>query len=364
MARTANDTKNCPVTHPPPSADFQLRFLKDLQRILEEGRFTATYKFALVHALADLSVQMGQDTGDELRLPVRAIAQRFAELYWRQVAPWPGAKRNGILEQNTGKRAAVVRMVLDAREQYGDRIDRLRADADVWNALTSDIHATVRTMPLLKLQTVGEETREFLYENRVEGKGRDAYITLKPGVAYCFRSFHPLVVELAQTSWVQFIRRLNPELLGERTELREFLFGAPRANLQAVRGPLMEIQEGRCFYCDAKIRDAPHVDHFIPWSRYPVDLGHNFVAAHDRCNAAKADHLAAEAHLRRWAGRDREVGYELARAFEAVGVPYDLGTSRGVTAWAYGQVEERRGLVWARGRVRRTPSHREVFPTP
>jgi hypothetical protein len=35
------------------------------------------------------------------------------------------------------------------------------------------------------------------------------------------------------------------------------------------------------------------VDHFIPWSRYPADLGHNFVLAHDRCINAKSDYLAA-----------------------------------------------------------------------
>ncbi len=155
-------------------------------------------------------------------------------------------------------------------------------------------------MPLLKLQTVGEETREFLYENRVEGRGDHAFITLRPGIAFCFRSFHPLVVDLAQTAWARFIRRTNPKLLGERAELREFLFGAPRANLRAVREPLMEIQEGRCFYCERRLGGAPHVDHFVPWSRYPVDLGHNFVVAHESCNVAKADHLAAERHLRRW----------------------------------------------------------------
>ncbi len=41
----------------------------------------------------------------------------------------------------------------------------------------------------------------------------------------------------------------------------------------------MEIQEGRCFYCERRLGGAPHVDHLVPWSRYPVDLGHNFVVA-------------------------------------------------------------------------------------
>lgn len=340
-----------PEHRPPPSADFQVRFLKDLQRILEEGRFTATYKFALVHALADLSIQHGSDTGGELPLRVQDIGRRFAELYWRQVTPWPGRDESGILAQNTGRRAAVVRMVLEARAEYGGRLDRLRGDPEAWEDLTADIRRTVQRMPLLKLQTVGTETREFLYENRIEGRGSEARIVLKPGIAYCFRSFHPLVVELAQSAWTQFIRQWNPGLLGQRTELREFLFGASRAHLYAVRAPLVEAQEGRCFYCRERLGDAVHVDHFIAWRRYSVDLGHNFVAAHERCNAAKADHLSAEEHLERWVERNDELGDQLGRLFEEQGVPHDMGTSRRITAWAYGQVEERRGLVWVKGRT-------------
>ena len=34
-----------------PTAETQIRFLERIQRILSEGQFTATYKFALLHAL-------------------------------------------------------------------------------------------------------------------------------------------------------------------------------------------------------------------------------------------------------------------------------------------------------------------------
>ena len=40
-----------------------------------------------------------------------------------------------------------------------------------------------------KLQTVGSERLEFLYAN--EGRGKS--ITLKPGVAFCFRAFYSLL---------------------------------------------------------------------------------------------------------------------------------------------------------------------------
>ena len=44
-----------------------------------------------------------------------------------------------------------------------------------------------------------------------------------------------------------------------------------------------------------------------PWSRYPIDLGHNFVLAHAGCNGAKAYHTRRQAmRLGRWVERNRQ----------------------------------------------------------
>lgn len=340
----------------PPDAARQIEFLRKLQRILEEGQFTATYKFALVHALADLAVQYGDDSDAPLRLPARAIAERFVELYWRQVAPWPGSdlalRKRPALVQNTGRQASVVRMVQEARSGFGDRLDRLRAQELEWEALATSVDQSIRKMPLYKLQKVGREPAdEFLYAHELEGRGADATIELKPGIAFCFRTFHPLVIDLVRGSWIRFIRKLNPDLLGERSDLGEFLFGAPRSTLEAMRIPITDLQEGRCFYCDRDLAGRVHVDHFIPWSRYPVDLGHNFVIAHDRCNAAKSDHLSAPGHLERWGVRNERFSYELGRVFRETGTTHDISISQGITRWAYQQVADRKGLVWERGRT-------------
>jgi len=347
-----------------PTAEDQLRFLRDVQRLLEEGSFTATYKFALVHAIADLAVQRGDDSGEELPLPIAAIAERFVELYWRQVLPWQGPDRSAVLQQNTGRQAAIVRRVREARDEWGGRLDRFRADPNEWRSLTREVGRVVRVMPLWKLQRVGKEVRDFLYEQgRIEGTGADASIVLKPGIAYCLRAFHPLVLELARGAWVKFVRRLNTGTLSEQTELEEFLFGASRSVLSAVRGPLLELQNGDCFYCGGAIPRDAHVDHFVPWSRYPVDLGHNFVVVHSRCNLAKSDHLAAMPHLERWVQRNREHRYDLDLILEDAGLPSDGGVSLRVTRWAYGQVADRKGLVWHRGKafIRLDPRWRSLL---
>jgi hypothetical protein len=42
----------------------QLQFLFKIQRLLGEGSFTSSYKFALLNALADIAVEKEHDTGD------------------------------------------------------------------------------------------------------------------------------------------------------------------------------------------------------------------------------------------------------------------------------------------------------------
>ena len=62
------------------------------------------------------------------------------------------------------------------------------------------------------------------------------------------------------------------------------------------------------------------MDHFIPWWRYPADLGHNFALAHAECSRKKSDHLAAE--------------------FDGIRTRHDLQASWKIARW---QVDRRRG---------------------
>ena len=86
-------------------------------------------------------------------------------------------------------------------------------------------------MPLWKLQTVGSERMDFLYENLDRG----TEITLKPGVAYCFRTFYGLLRDLIQGAWVRFVQKLNANRLGHITDLSSFLFGRERESLAVYR---------------------------------------------------------------------------------------------------------------------------------
>ena len=200
----------------------------------------------------------------------------------------------------------------------------------------------MKVMPLWKLQTVGSERLDFLYEN-VDAGG---VVRLEPGVAYCFRAFYPMVTDMIEGAWSHFVQRRNPRLLGQVVDLRSFLFGSKRSSLATYHPLLREVQEGRCFYCESEIKRGGDVDHFIPWRRYSLDLGHNFVLAHKGCNSSKSDLLAAEEHLERWAERSRSCREELEEGFDKRRILHDWPATRRIARWAYGQVRRAGGQVW------------------
>jgi 5-methylcytosine-specific restriction endonuclease McrA len=315
----------------PPTSDDQIQFMVNIQRLLDEGLFTASYKFALLLALADLSIEYGDDSGEALELATDAIAEKFVLTYWRQAMPYPNASEEAILQQNTDRQAAIVNFVGAARVAYGGSLTAAMKDRTGWRRLVRKVAGVVREMPLWKLQRIGKEQLNFLYDNKGDGR----IIELRPGVAYCFRKFHALISDLIRGAWSRFVRQQNLSVLGETADLNEFLFGSERNNLALVRPVLLDIQRGRCFYCNGGLTGATaHVDHFVAWARYPVDLAHNFVLADSKCNNKKRDRLPACDHLAVWAERNQKYGAQLGAALERHGIVAELPASNRVTAWA------------------------------
>lgn len=332
------------MTSPIPTPEEQVQFLRNIQRLLAEGLFVASYKFALVHALADLAVLKGDDTGAPLEISTKDIAAKFVELYWRQSRPFQiGGETTGlILQQNTGGQAEIISEIVDSQNECEGSLFQLKKKDSDWRKLVTRVDRVVRKQPLWKLQTVGKERLTFLYENLDDG----SRITLKPGVAFCFRAFYELIRDLIEGAWIRYVQKLNANNLGNVADLGTFLFGQERACLEVYRPILMDVQHGVCLYCGGSLSKQMEVDHFIPWSRYPADLGHNFVLAHKTCNNAKSDHLAAEKHLAAWAERNRLNQEELRSRLEGAALPCDASASIQIARWVYQQTERANGQVW------------------
>lgn len=331
-----------------PSPQEQIEFLQKAQRLLSEGSFVASYKFALLRSLADLAVLKGDDSGAELEITVDDIAKVIIELYWRQTRPFcaSGNPKGQVLRQNTSKQAAIIKTIASMQAKHGFSLPVLQHDSDHWNWLIKNVANTVSTMPLWKLQRVGDEVVDFLYPN--VGKGR--VIRLRTGVAYGFRNFYEILRNLIEGAWVNYVRKQNLQVLGHSTDLVPFLFGAERVALKVYRPILVEVQKDKCFYCHHPLRKQGAVDHFIPWSKYPVDLGHNFVLAHQMCNGNKRDFIAAEEHLGEWVERNNLHGRSLSQFFDQSSVANSLESSISIARWAYSQTASANGLVWVAGK--------------
>jgi hypothetical protein len=321
-----------------------LQFLRNLQQLLDEGVFVATYKHALLQSLADLAIEQKPDVDGSMRLPIATIAEKFIQYYWRQSVPYSGP--DSILRQNTGGQAAIVNYVADARAEYNSLVE-LQHDRGEWQGLTRRVAQVIRTMPLWKLQVVAGSSNEFLYRKAEYENGA---VRLLPDAVRSFRDLYVIVTNFVRGAWISQIQSIgyNRNILGDSAALPEFLFRAERSSLDRYKSILREYQRSQCFYCGKPV-GAGDLDHFIPWSRYPVDLGHNFVYSHAACNREKRDFLADVDHLAKWNEENLGESGELTDAFVDAGLVQDRVRSKHVAIWAYEQGEASGAHVWMYG---------------
>jgi 5-methylcytosine-specific restriction endonuclease McrA len=293
--------------------------------MLDQGRFTATYKYAVLLALIDLCLEnVTPGVVAPGMVTTRQLAEKVVQIYW------PQTRRHGerALRQSGGGRdsqAEIVRAIERFRDAVGPGHDlsseAARRDAPQrWERLVRTVEWKLIEMPLPRLQVVGNEDVPVLYRinwgkhpdqrqvTRYQCGERgpfDNRILLLPGVPEALVRLNNLLRPLIQQQWATKVAELNRL---DQHELGEFLFGVSRTSLERVRAPLCELQEQRCFYCRERFAATndkrPDVDHFVPWARYPDNGIHNLVAAHARCNERKRAFLAAAPHVIQWTGRN------------------------------------------------------------
>jgi hypothetical protein len=250
----------------------------------------------------------------------RQLAEKVVELYWPHTVPYRGRRPSAVLRQSGTGRAEILTLIRAFRDRLNADplapLGRARASAPAaFERLVREVEWKLIEMPLPRLQTLRKHRVRFIYDigwdenvrvgvvRRYQRGERDAFdnrILLLPGVAEHLVRLNGVIRPLLHRHWASLVARLNGL---EESKLERFLFGTERTALTQLRGPLADLQGDRCFYCADGLRRQTEVDHFIPWSRFPDDALDNLVAAHDRCNAAKRDFLAAAPHLRRWRER-------------------------------------------------------------
>lgn len=299
-------------------------FAEKVLTLLGEGRFTATYKYAVLLALMDLCLEHSTRSGAApSSVTTRQLAAKVLELYWPQSVPFQGSV---VLKQNRGPQAKIVEDIRRFRSRRaadpGAPLSRARSEAGrELERLLDRIEWTLIEMPLPRLQVIGDVEVPFIYRINWDASVRrsevrdptrfDNSIRFIGDVAEHLVRLAGLLRPLLKREWASMVADLNATVLPE-ARVEEFLFGAERTSTEPVRSRLYDLAGGRCFYCGAHLRDRFDVDHFIPWARYPDNGIENLVASDSRCNLDKRDHLAAPHHLHRWVRRAHERAPDLA----------------------------------------------------
>ena len=328
---------------PAPTPEFQLAFLTKIEELLARGKFTSTYKFALLIALTNIAVENGNDTNDTLEIEVDEIARQYLALYWSMARPYP--RVNAILNQttNTERRATIITMLEEEARHAQSSYQRLRVHRTPHDALVGEARKTLAKDVLRCLQTVettGADDQQFLYEYppMVDEHGLRSRITLKPGTAACLRRLRGVIIAMVQARWALFVRENNEQLSVDR-ELESFLFGATRSAVSLYAARFYDLQEGRCFYSGDKLvgPERGEVDHFIPWARYPFDSPFNLVLASRQVNNKMRDDLKPPEWRERWLRRNEDcVAALIAPAPNGFGAEEaDRTVVRSVAAWIY-----------------------------
>ena len=145
---------------------------------MDQGSFTATYKYAVLLGIMDLCMEQVSRTGQPpTSVTARQLAEKTIEHNWPHTLRYPITET--VLRQNQGRgdsQAAIVSPIAKFRqrtsfESLGRIRDRHRA---AFERLVRTVEWKLIEMPLPRVQIVGDREDRFIYEI---GWTRDGFST-------------------------------------------------------------------------------------------------------------------------------------------------------------------------------------------
>lgn len=266
------------MTEPDPDEIGAIGLAERILTLLDQGRFTATYKYAVLLGLMDLCLEGTSNTGRPPEMVTTwQLAAKLIELYWPHTVPYEPSSNVHVLRQNAGhakSQAEIVASIARFRDQSASGawapLTRVKLEhRQAFNRLVEKVEWKLIEMPLPKLQRVGGCESRFLYEiawaddvryqkvrqyQRDRNGNFDNRILFKSGISESLVRLNGLLRPLIHKQWTLKVAQINglPE-----ARLESFLFGSTRTATESVRGPLQESQNDRCFYCEELLGTAP-----------------------------------------------------------------------------------------------------------
>src|ERR1051325_7172576 len=144
-------------------------FAEKILELIEEGRYTATYKFAVLLALIDVSLESTRASGAPPdAVTTRQLAEKVIEIYWPHAMPFVASSAL-VLKQNVRGQAEILSEIVRFREvrtrdRSLPRWEARRIAPDAYEGLVKRVERKLIEMPLPRLQMVGVSHRPFIYE--------------------------------------------------------------------------------------------------------------------------------------------------------------------------------------------------------
>jgi hypothetical protein len=202
-----------------------IAFAEKLLTMLAEGRFAATYKYAVLLGLMDLCLEHSTRKGAAPQsVTTRQLAEKVLELYWPHTVPF-GDLSKPVLRQNAGRQAGVLSEIDRFRSKHAldssAALVKARSQSpEAYDRLIRAVEWKLVEMPLPRLQLIGKERDPFLYEIRWDEdikRGEfndpelfDNLIRFVGAAGDHLIRLSGLLRPLVQREWASFVSRLNP----------------------------------------------------------------------------------------------------------------------------------------------------------
>ena len=103
------------------SEDDAIAFAKKVFTLLDETRYTTTYKLAVLLGLMDLCLENTSGSGSPPdTLTSRQLAEKVTEIYWPHTLPFGSPRTSTVLKQATGGQAEILSYIDQFRSLLQD----------------------------------------------------------------------------------------------------------------------------------------------------------------------------------------------------------------------------------------------------
>ena len=163
-----------------------IAFAEKVLELLDEGRYTATYKYAVLLALIDVCLESTKASGAPPEvLTTRQIAEKIVEMYWPHTVPFAGPAEPRVLRQNAGGQAEIVSAIVRFRSSHAPdpsapRWQSQLAAPAAYGRLVNTVEWKLIEMPLPRLQMMGQALDSFIYDihwdSRIQRRDVDQYL--------------------------------------------------------------------------------------------------------------------------------------------------------------------------------------------